>query len=257
MEGEKAPGPGSLGFSEPREITQSVHLSSESCWGPKGCRETTGADLVKSLSCSASSKPVCEVASAPRTVSPKLRTHPAHPGSLTTLRRSKGTRQKPKSPTFSTRMENTYPGDDQRLVEVYAPRESEAPGRGAREDHVLGHGDSWRGLPRAGAPWLPVTGAQRGAALPTASVPEWDSPLRSRGSVLAWTVAQELYPFSRVTSLAYSPPRPLPPRRAPTLEERDAPDPREFTAAHWPGAASQTLRARAGGGFGLQLPSLS
>lgn len=48
-------------------------------------------------------------------------------------------------------MANTYPGDDQRLVEVYAPRESEAPGRRAREDHVLGHGAFWGGLPRAGS----------------------------------------------------------------------------------------------------------
>ena len=46
------------------------------------------------------------------------------------------------------------------------------------------------------------------------------------------TATRELYPLSRVTSLASPPPRPLPPRRAPTLEERDVPDPREFTDAH-------------------------
>lgn len=47
------------------------------------------------------------------------------------------------------------------------------------------------------------------------------------------TAAQELYPCSRVTSPASPPPLPLPPRRAPTLEERRA-RPAEFTDAHRP-----------------------
>lgn len=61
-----------------------------------------------------------------------------------------GARGTPESPTCSRRMESTYPGDDQRLVEVYAPRKSEAPGRRPGQDHVLGHGASWHGLARAG-----------------------------------------------------------------------------------------------------------
>lgn len=79
-----------------------------------------------------------------------------------------------------------------------------------------------------------------GAALPTASVPEPDSPLCSSDSVLTRT-AEELYLRSRLTSPADPPPRLLPLRRAPTLEERHAPDPREFTDAHWLGASSRPL----------------
>lgn len=43
------------------------------------------------------------------------------------------------SPDLRQRRGNTHPSDDQRLVEVYAPREPEAPGRRAREHHGLGH----------------------------------------------------------------------------------------------------------------------
>ena len=87
--------------------------------------------------------------------------------------------------------------------------------------------------------------------------PRAEQPTLLLGQCPCRTAALELYPRSRVTSLASPPPRLLPPRRAPTLEERDAPDPREFTDAHRTGAASQTSGAEAEGGFGLQLPSLS
>lgn len=77
------------------------------------------------------------------------------------------------------------------------------------------------------------------------------------GQCPRWTATRELYPRSRVTSLASPPPRPLPPRRAPTLEERDVPDPREFTDAPAGAQPPRLLGLKAGGGFGLQLPSLS
>lgn len=104
------------------------------------------------------------------------------------------------------RTENTYPGDDQRLVEVYAPGESEAPGRRAREDHVLGHDVFPRVSPTDGC---------------TVRVPEPDNALSSLGCDLAGNAVREFYPCCPVTSLASPPPRPLPPRRAPTLEVRD------------------------------------
>ena len=69
----------------------------------------------------------------------------------------------PESPTCSRRMENTYPGDDQRLVEVYAPRESEAPGRRPGQDHILGHGASWHGLARAGPQRVSPSGTAHSA----------------------------------------------------------------------------------------------
>lgn len=65
---------------------------------------------------------------------------------------------------------------------------------------------------------------------------------RAVSSLLSWTAAGELYPRSRVTSPIYPPPDLLPPRRAPTLEERDAPDPREFTDSRRLGAASRPLQ---------------
>ena len=179
-------------------------------------KETARTDVVNSLSRSASPELCSPRCRRPSTCEPKPGPNPPHPsGSLAALL-SRGGPRHPESPTCSRRMENTYPGDDQRLVEVYAPRESEAPGRRPGQDHVLGHGASWHCLALAGP--QRVSPSARPTPLP--------------GQCPRWTATPELYPRSRVTSLASPPPRPLPPRRAPTLEERDVPDPREFTDAH-------------------------
>lgn len=227
VEGEKAPEPWQPAYSESREITLSVHLCSESL---REGADSTGADSVNSLNCSAFSEPVCQLL-PPLEVSPKPGNHAAHPGSLATLR-SRGTRRTPESPTCSKRTENTYPGDDQRLVEVYAPRESEAPGRGAREDHVLGHGASWRGFLESKGTW--GLGRSEGRPCSRRASPGGTAHCAPRAASSRGLRPGELYPRSRVTSPAYPSPRPLPPRRAPTLEESDAPDPREFLGAHWP-----------------------
>lgn len=131
----------------------------------------------------------------------------------------------PESPPRSkSKNADTYPGDDQRLVEVYAPWEPEAPGRRAREDHRLGH-----------VAFLLPTGLwvfPRGAATPRRAERPGSDPGGGALSPLG------------VTSPPRRPPRPLPPRRAPTLEARAAPALREC-AARPAGAAS---RASAGAG---------
>lgn len=184
-------------------------------------------------------------------MSPKRRTHPAHQG-LTGRSPIRGDPPHASPPTCSERTENTYPGDDQRLVEVYAPGESEAPGRRAREDHVLGHG-ALGAASSLGALAPRDWGAARGGPA-HGKCPREGKPLRSPESALGRIAAGELYPRSPVTSLACPPPHPLPPRRAPTLEERDAPDPGEFTDQHRLGAASQTFGRALEEASGYSLP---
>lgn len=160
------------------------------------------------------------------------------------------------SPTVAkARKEHTHPGDDQRLVEVYAPRESEAPGRRAREDHVLGH-RAFLGKGRLGSgEW----GAARAARTP--QCPEWDDPLRFPGQRPSGSTALELYPRSeRRHGPLRAPPRPTTESsnfgrecavragwvQSPRPFWRRAPEERG-----WGGGGGR------GGGFRFQLPSPS
>lgn len=145
---------GNLASRERRQHTsQGNHAASSphrKTVGGQEAAETTRTDVVNSLSRSASSELVRWDAAVPRPVNPKPGPTQHTPVAHWPLSSPEGARGTPESPTCSRRMENTYPGDDQRLVEVYAPRKSEAPGRRPGQDHVLGHGASWHGLARAG-----------------------------------------------------------------------------------------------------------
>lgn len=142
-----------------QELALSVALSWKCGWGTKKkvCSVCVWADLIKSQHCFASFQLVAEVQLGARSSPPPPSTTPAlsclPPGlldySLVTgpLVASREARW----PVAKIRTEKTYPGDDQRLVEVYASWESEAPGRRAREDHILGHDAVLRVGPTMGA----------------------------------------------------------------------------------------------------------
>lgn len=159
---------GNLASRARRQPTsQGNHAASSSLLGKlreaKRLQEKTArTGRVNSLSRSASSE-LCRDAAVSRPVNPKP--GPTHHTPVAHWPRSspEGARGTPESPTCSRRMENTYPGDDQRLVEVYAPRESEAPGRRPGQDHVLGHGASWHCLARAGPQRVSPSGTAHSA----------------------------------------------------------------------------------------------
>lgn len=163
-----APTPRSLASSEPRGITLSVHLS----WKVAGDREdaeTIGADFVNSSELPCILPPALPSCCRPWNCEPEAEDpHPAHPGPAghspllgnPPHASPRLAAKEPKTPTLVM---------TKGWLKSMPPESLKPQGAGP------GRTTFWGMVLLAWWPWLPGTGAQRGVALPAASVPEQDS----------------------------------------------------------------------------------